>query len=373
MSGSSAIHTLRVLLLCLCSTASAAAPPPVPPGAHGTGAHDADEPRVEARLLVDAQRVQPGAPFRAGVLFSIDPGWHIYWRNSGQSGLPTELEWRAVGARVGPIQWPAPAIFREAEGFITTYGYAKEVLLASELTLPADARGEHELAVAADFLACEIQCIPGRIELSRRIALGDAAPADAATAELFERWSGRVPVSPEKLGVQIEALYSQSAIRPGEEFSVALAVVSCADAEPECRRWQLHEPVADAFVPDALASIELEVTGSGPHPGIEGAALLLLRGKASPDPVADPQRLRGVLAIERRGSGERHVDVDLPLPRAPAGASVQSIPAAWLEADTRPVAPAISAWSALALASRPWPTTCSTTRPSAAWSSTAGT
>jgi thiol:disulfide interchange protein DsbD len=350
MPGRSAIHTLRLLLLVLVGAARTAALPPAPEGSHGSGALDGEEPRVEARLLVDAARVAPGASFRAGVLFTLDRGWHIYWRNSGQSGLPTELEWRAAGAKVGPVQWPAPEIFREADGFITTYGYVGQVLLTSELVLPADARGEPELAVAADFLACEVQCIPGRIELSRRIAVGVPSSADPATAELFARWGERVPVAPESLGLQLEALYSQSAIRPGDEFSLALSLVSCANGEPDCRAWRLHEPAGEAFVPDVIESVELEVTGSRAHPSVEGAALLLLRGKASPDPVGAAQRLRGVLAIQRRGAGERHVEVDLPLPRAPAGAAVQNIPSAWLEADASPATPRVSAWSALALA-----------------------
>jgi thiol:disulfide interchange protein DsbD len=349
MTRSSAIKTPHLLLLSLLFAARAAALPPVPQNAQGSGAADASGPRVEARLLVDAERVQPGAIFRAGVLFSLDPGWHIYWRNPGQSGLPTELEWRAAGARVGPIRWPAPAVFREADGFITTYGYADQVLLASELSFPAGASGERELAVTADFLACEVTCIPGRIELARSVSLGAPLPADPATASEFERWAKRVPLAPAALGVQLDALWSQSAIRPGDSFRGALALVSCADGPAECRPWRLHGAPADAFVPDALDSIELEATGSRPHPGVEDGALLLLGGRASPDAVEGEQRLGGVLALKRRGSGVQYVEVDVPLPRAPAGAHVERIAADWLEAPA-PAHPGLPLWGALALA-----------------------
>jgi thiol:disulfide interchange protein DsbD len=336
---------LGALLLCATSAGAAAR---VPDADRGAGALDGDEPRVEARLLVDAARVQPGAPFRAGVLFSIDRGWHIYWRNSGQSGLPTELDWRVEGARIGPIQWPAPRIFREADGFITTYGYAEEVLLANEITLDGSAGEERELAVVADFLACEVQCIPGRIELRRALALGEPQSAPPDTARVFARWGQRIPVSPEALGVQLDATYSQSAIRPGDEFRAAVAVVSCSDAAADCAPWELAGRAEDAFVPDAPASIELEVTGSRAHPSAAHGVLLLLRGRASPDAVEGAQRLRGVLAIERRSSGVRYVDVDVALPRAPAQTQVETLAAPWL--DPAPAAPGVSPWMALALA-----------------------
>jgi thiol:disulfide interchange protein DsbD len=336
----SAIRVLGLFVaLALGSTAGAN-----PSGAHGSGADDGSEPRVEATLLVDAERVAPGVPFRAGVRFELDRGWHVYWRNSGQSGLPTELEWQVEGARIGPIQWPAPAIFREADGFIITYGYAGEVLLTSEIAFPADARGERTLGVAADFLACKVQCIPGRIELSHRIALGEPAPAEKRVAQEFARWSERVPVAPAELELQIEALPSQSAIRPGDAFNLAISLISC-EGRSDCEPWRIPEPVGDAFVPDAPEGIELEVAGSRPHPGTAHGSLLLLRGKAGSDAVHADQRLRGVLAVTRRGSGVRHVEVDLPLRRAESGAAVDVISAAWLEAP--PSAPAISLWSAL--------------------------
>src|SRR5262250_2054351 len=67
------------------------APPlPVPDGAHATAAPDSVKPRIELRLLVDPTPA-PGRVARVGVLFTLDPGWHVYWRNPGEAGLPTRL------------------------------------------------------------------------------------------------------------------------------------------------------------------------------------------------------------------------------------------------------------------------------------------
>jgi thiol:disulfide interchange protein DsbD len=114
-----------LLLLLLLGGTAAHAAPDVPESAVGEGARQGDDARVEARLLIDASEVQPGEPFDVGVLFEMDRGWHIYWRNPGESGLPTRLDWQIQDAAVGPIRWPAPEVFDEQDGLLTTFGYAR--------------------------------------------------------------------------------------------------------------------------------------------------------------------------------------------------------------------------------------------------------
>ena len=67
------------------------------------------------------------------MLFTLDPGWHLYWRNPGEAGLPTKVEFEVEGAQLGPIAWPAPEIFRDPDAGLTSYGYTGSVLLASDL------------------------------------------------------------------------------------------------------------------------------------------------------------------------------------------------------------------------------------------------
>ena len=76
----------------------------VPDSARGADAFDESNPRVEAQLLVDAAELRAGQRVLVGVLFEMDPGWHIYWRNSGESGLPTELAWSSDQAEVGSMK-----------------------------------------------------------------------------------------------------------------------------------------------------------------------------------------------------------------------------------------------------------------------------
>jgi thiol:disulfide interchange protein DsbD len=197
-----------------------------------------------------------------------------------------------------------------------------------------------------ELLACEVECIPGRLSLARDLATGAGGDASdlARTRRLFERYAARVPRAPETLGLRLEAIYSQSAIRPGDRFGAAIAVHPCAGgATPGCDalRPPRDEP---AFLPDRIDTLELERAVVQPHPTREGSHLVSFAGSAEPREPAGDQRLTGVLAL-RGPDGLAHVGVDLPLPRAPAGAPVTSLGQGWLDptpsAASAPPAPGV--------------------------------
>src|SRR5262245_8903178 len=71
-------------------------------------------PTTQARLLLAAEMAKPGDEILAGVELRMEPGWHTYWRNGGDSGAPTEIKWRLPeGLSVGDILWPAPEKLEE--------------------------------------------------------------------------------------------------------------------------------------------------------------------------------------------------------------------------------------------------------------------
>src|SRR5258708_8245262 len=64
---------------------------------------------VRAELLADVAAVKPGEPFWVGLRQAIRPKWHTYWKNPGESGLPTEIKWTLPeGVKADPIAWPPP-------------------------------------------------------------------------------------------------------------------------------------------------------------------------------------------------------------------------------------------------------------------------
>ena len=83
---------------------------------------------VQVELVASQTAAVAGQDFEAGLLIRHDPHWHTYWRNPGDSGLPTRLELQLpAGWKAGEILWPAPA--RVLIGPLANYGYEGDVVL----------------------------------------------------------------------------------------------------------------------------------------------------------------------------------------------------------------------------------------------------
>lgn len=117
--------------------------------------------QVKAELVADApQGIKAGGTLLAGLMLQHQPHWHTYWRNAGDSGLPTVFTWTLPnGASAGEIEWPAPK--RLPVGPLVNYGYEERVLLPVAIKVPADFAGKaFELKLHADWLVCKEVCIP---------------------------------------------------------------------------------------------------------------------------------------------------------------------------------------------------------------------
>ncbi len=90
---------------------------------------------AEARLVVDSFSPKKDSVISIGVLINLKDDWHIYWRNPGDSGMPTDIEFSLPnGIKASEIQFPIPEIFASDE--IVNYGYSHQVLLMSKLFIP---------------------------------------------------------------------------------------------------------------------------------------------------------------------------------------------------------------------------------------------
>ncbi len=147
---------------------------------------------VKATLLADTSALIPGKPFTAGLLLRMAPGWHTYWKFSGDAGLPTEIKWKLpAGWKVGEIQWPIPLKTNDP-GDIQTYGYQDEVLLMQEITPPAKIDiAPVKLSAEANWLVCEKICIPGGANLE--LELPTSTTADPKNTDLFARYRRLLP------------------------------------------------------------------------------------------------------------------------------------------------------------------------------------
>ncbi|WP_349744589.1 protein-disulfide reductase DsbD family protein [Roseateles cavernae] len=147
--------------------------------------------QVRAELVAHApEGLEPGKPAWLGLLIKHQPHWHTYWRNPGDSGLPTRMDWQLpAGVTVGEIQWPTPQ--RLPVGPLVNYGYEGELLLAVPLTIgPEFKGGSLKLQMLADWLVCKEVCIPESGEFSLDLP---AAAATAGHAAQFERARAGLP------------------------------------------------------------------------------------------------------------------------------------------------------------------------------------
>ena len=286
----------------------------VPASATALGAPDEGEPRVEATLLVDASQVKPGDSFRVGVRFRMDPGWHIYWKNPGDSGLSTDLTWDTPGVTVGEVRWPFPSTFRTSDGFIVTHGYKDEVLLFAEAQASEQARGSLTLSAAVDALVCEVNCIPAQMVLTRSLAVGAQTAPDTELRAAFDASEAQVPRTPERAGLSVALALDSQTLKAGQPFSGTFTV--------SATQGQVQPGVeADFFVAERIRGIaRMGLTPDGP-------GRFLLKGEAAPDAPAEPPRLKGVLRLGTKQAGYQLMEVDLPL------APVESAPVAQAAAD----------------------------------------
>ena len=143
-------------------------------------------------MLADTNAIVPGKPFTIGLLLRMAPGWHTYWKFSGDAGLPTELKWKLPpGWKIGEVRWPIPLKTIDP-GDIQTYGYVDEVLLTQEVMPPPKIENSTiKLVADASWLVCEKICIPGSATLESELPV--SASSQPANAELFARYRRLLP------------------------------------------------------------------------------------------------------------------------------------------------------------------------------------
>jgi thiol:disulfide interchange protein/DsbC/DsbD-like thiol-disulfide interchange protein len=142
---------------------------------------------VAPNLIADTNAIVPGKTFTVGLLLKMVPGWHTYWKFSGDAGIPIELKWQLPpGWKAGELQWPTPMKFDDP-GDIQTYGYHDEVLVLQEITPPASIPDSKiKLSAAANWLVCEKICVPGSVNL--QIELPISTTSTPANEDLFSRF-----------------------------------------------------------------------------------------------------------------------------------------------------------------------------------------
>ena len=131
-------------------------------------------PQVRAELVAHApDGVQIGKTFWLGLQLQHAREWHTYWRNPGDSGLPTLLEFKLPpGLEVGPVLWPLPK--KLSAGTLTNYGFEGDALLAVAVKVTSSYRaqinGQLPVQLHANWLVCRLECIPQEGDFTMQFA-----------------------------------------------------------------------------------------------------------------------------------------------------------------------------------------------------------
>jgi thiol:disulfide interchange protein/DsbC/DsbD-like thiol-disulfide interchange protein len=159
----------------------------------------ADAQHLHVQLVVPESALVRGHSAKAGLYFKLEPGWHVYWKNPGDSGEPPRMKWTLPeGITATPLQFPAPK--RLPLGPLMDFGYEDEVLFPFWISAGPSAKGtEAVLHAKVDWLVCREVCIPGKAELETMRPIA-GQPSNAARVEpdagLYDRLANRVPPPP---------------------------------------------------------------------------------------------------------------------------------------------------------------------------------
>jgi suppressor for copper-sensitivity B len=173
--------------------------------ARGAASPWSTNPESSVRLITPWQTAARTGEFMLGLQFRLSPGWHVYWKNSGDAGFPPSLTLQPAALLGQPeILWPTPRRF-ELPGGLVAFGYEGEVVYpvraeirpgepaTSDLTSDAASPDLLKITADLDYLVCQVDCVPYHYTLALDQPLGDEAAADPETLPVLQAWLERLP------------------------------------------------------------------------------------------------------------------------------------------------------------------------------------
>jgi DsbC/DsbD-like thiol-disulfide interchange protein len=161
-----------------------------------------ERPLVRASLL--AASADPSAPFDVGIRLRIAPGWHLYWKNPGDAGLPVDVAWKLPGGlRVTDIRYPVPK--KKLIDDAVCYVYEREVILLCRIE-PLTMRSRRDtvtLGARLDWLVCKESCLRGGTDISLDLVSRDVRELDRQR-RMIEEAGRKLPEPLEKGGLRVD-------------------------------------------------------------------------------------------------------------------------------------------------------------------------
>ena len=147
---------------------------------------------ITAHLIAESATVAPGGDITLALDYTPAPGWHTYWVNPGDTGLPPKFKWNLPdGVTTGDIKWPVPETLPTFG--LMSYGFTGQTLLLIPLHNASSLTTGDTLPIKAhvDFLVCADVCIPESLDVSLDLKVG--SPAAGSNSALIEKAKKALP------------------------------------------------------------------------------------------------------------------------------------------------------------------------------------
>lgn len=142
--------------------------------------------QLSVELIVDQHPLKAGDTFKVGARFRMKPNWHIYYKDPGEVGLATQVEFSSPSkVTFSELLWKKPMRYEDQD---ISYGYSGETVIASTAKVSSSESGAVALIKARiQWLACNSICIPGKADLEITVPIVSAGSAVARqNTEHFE-------------------------------------------------------------------------------------------------------------------------------------------------------------------------------------------
>jgi len=143
---------------------------------------------IEPELVAEGP-APAGGEVELALHMRTNPGWHGYWLNPGDAGLPMDVKWQLPpGFTAGALRYPVPSRLIVAD--LMNYVYERDYAVLVRLKVPQGASGTIPIRAEAKWLACTDRvCVPEQGELSLDLPVGTGTPNRAQ----FDEWRKALP------------------------------------------------------------------------------------------------------------------------------------------------------------------------------------
>ncbi len=246
------------------------------PGKHTLRGEPVQSTHATVELISAVKTVSPGVPVSIGVQFNLEPQWHIYWLNAGDSGTPPMVKWSVPpGTRIDSIRWPVPE--RIDVPPLTSFGYTDTVTLLTTMVPPPDwDRETFEISAHIDFLICKEICLPAEASVNLSLPVtGESPLSHPAHSSLLTRTEAQIPL--DSLEWQVSA-HADSALqlrfvppdwysgRPDSLLFFPLTDQLIENAGHQVTRFKDGVIVLEIPLSGTLTTLPDSVTGVAVHP-----------------------------------------------------------------------------------------------------------